>query len=133
MVREGCRLPTMATGGAACFDLYAAHDIVIPPGEQRHVETGVSMQIPLGYEGVVRGRSGFARNRVYAFVGTIDSDYRGDVGVVLENRSDKVARVTAGMRIAQLAIREVPPVRLVAVAELDPTPRGAGGWGSTGA
>jgi len=130
-------LPAYETDGAAGLDLRAA--IVLPvtlaPGERVLVPTGLAMQLPQGFEGQVRPRSGLALRHgvtVLNAPGTVDSDYRGEVSVVLINHGNEPFMVTRGDRIAQLVVAPVSHVRLSEVAVLDETARGAGGYGSTG-
>ncbi|MFT3978031.1 MAG: dUTP diphosphatase [Sphingomonas bacterium] len=132
---EGLPLPAYATAGAAGMDVVAAEDITLAPGARHAVATGFAIAIPEGYEVQVRPRSGLALNHGVTCLntpGTIDSDYRGEVKVILANLGDAPFEVTRGQRIAQL----VPaPVQRAAIAEadsLDDTARGAGGFGSTG-
>jgi len=130
-------LPVYQTEGAAGADLCASVDapVVIEPGCRALVSTGLALAIPHGFEGQVRPRSGLALRHgvtVLNTPGTIDSDYRGEVKVLLINLGDSPFVVHAGDRIAQLVV--VPVVRAVfeAAIELDETIRGAGGYGSTG-
>jgi dUTP diphosphatase len=130
-------LPAYQTSGAAGLDLSAAvaTPVVIPPGERRFVPTGLAVAIPLGFEGQVRPRSGLALKHGIGIVnspGTIDSDYRGEIGIVLVNHGAEPFVVTKGSRIAQLVIAPVAHVDVEPVDTLDTTDRGAGGYGSTG-
>lgn len=136
---EGLPLPAYQTGGAAGFDLAAA----IPEGESWHlaplarrlVPTGLAFAVPPGFEAQIRPRSGLAFKHGISIVnapGTIDSDYRGEVQVLLVNLGDQPWSFTRGERIAQCIIAPVLQARLLPVATLDETARGAGGFGSTG-
>jgi dUTP pyrophosphatase len=127
-------IPTKATEGSAGFDLYASKDMVIRKGHTEVCSTGLSMAVPEGYEAQVRSRSGSSsRGLVVAnSPGTIDSDYRGEVGVLLYNRLSDYFVINKGDRIAQLVIQEVPNVIFQEVKELGDTERGSGGFGSTG-
>jgi len=128
------KLPTYQTDGAAGMDLYADEDGELWPGQWHAVKTGVSIEIPTGYEGQVRPRSGLASRfgvTVANAPGTIDSDFRGQVCVLLINHGD-MWRIKRGDRIAQLVIAPVVRADLEEVASLDETARGAGGFGSTG-
>lgn len=134
---DGLPLPSYATEGAAGLDLAAAvtSPVTIAPAERALIPTGFKIEIPEGYEGQVRPRSGLALNRgltVLNAPGTIDSDYRGEVGVLLVNWSDTAQTVTRGERIAQLVIAPVVRVDLDETWALDRTPRGEGGFGHTG-
>jgi len=134
---EGLPLPSYATDGAAGMDLLAAvmSPVVIPPGGRMLVPTGLRIAIPPGYELQVRPRSGLAlRNGVVLpnSPGTIDEDYRGEVGVIVLNAGDAPFTVERGMRIAQAVIAPVVRAAWREVAELPETARGSGGFGSTG-
>jgi len=134
---EGLSLPPYSTADAAGCDLMAAiaEPITIEPGQRKLVPTGLSMAIPVGYEGQIRSRSGLSLKQglvVANGVGTIDADYRGEVGVILHNISDTAVQVERGMRIAQYVIAPIVQAQWVVVNELPETDRGAGGWGSTG-
>lgn len=130
--------PAYATAGAAGFDLRSNEEVTLMPGEIKLVPTGLFMEIPLGYEGQVRPRSGLSLKRgitVLNTPGTVDSDYRGEVGVILINHSDKPQRLEKGERVAQMVIakHETAEIEVVeSVEELESTDRGAGGFGSTG-
>jgi dUTP pyrophosphatase len=134
---EGLPLPTRMTAQAAGFDLAAAvaEPVVLRPGDIRLVPCGFAMALPPGYEAQVRPRSGIASRHGVTLVntpGTIDSDYRGEVQVPLINLGRADFTVERGMRVAQMVVLPVPPVRLMEVDELDETGRGAGGFGHTG-
>lgn len=132
-------LPEYATPGAAGMDLVAAvaenAPLVIPPRGRAAVPTGLALAIPQGFEGQVRPRSGLAlKNGVTVLnaPGTIDSDYRGEVKVILLNTSDEAFEISRGMRIAQIVFARVEQLALQEVSSLDDTARGSGGFGSTG-
>ena len=130
-------LPHYATEGAAGMDVCAALDepLTINPIERLAVPTGLAMAIPHGYEIQVRPRSGLALKQgltVANAPGTIDSDYRGEVKVILINLGQDAVEITHGMRIAQLVLAPVSIARPQLVTTLDETDRGAGGFGSTG-
>ena len=133
----GLDLPAYATPGAAGMDLLAAVSgrVDMAPGERHMIPTGIGIALPEGYEAQVRPRSGLAARHgvtVLNAPGTIDADYRGEIGVVLINFGDSPFVVTRGTRIAQLVIAPVMRVRWAPVAALPETSRGAGGFGSTG-
>lgn len=128
-------LPAYATAGAAGMDVVAAEDIDLAPGARHAVATGFAIAIPEGYEVQVRPRSGLALKHGITCLntpGTIDSDYRGEVKVILANLGDEPFRVVRGERIAQLVPAAVTRAELTEVDTLDDTARGAGGFGSTG-
>ncbi|RKZ21669.1 dUTP diphosphatase, partial [bacterium] len=120
-------LPSYATPGSSGLDLYAAEDVEIPPGEFKLVGTGIAVEIPPGFEGEVRPRSGLAAKYGVTLLntpGTIDSDYRGEVKVVLINHGREIFHVRKGMRIAQLVIKKVERVEVCEVEERGETGRG---------
>lgn len=130
-------LPAYATAGAAGMDIVAAvtEDLVLAPGARSAVPTGLSMAVPAGHEVQVRPRSGLALRHgvtVANAPGTIDSDYRGEVTVLLVNLGDAEFTVGRGMRIAQIVLAPVTRADPKLVEELDDTARGSGGFGSTG-
>ncbi|MBB3763925.1 dUTP diphosphatase [Sphingomicrobium lutaoense] len=132
---EGLPLPQYATPGAAGMDVVSAEDVTIAPGERHPVATGFRVAIPEGYEIQVRPRSGLAFKHgitVPNTPGTIDSDYRGELKVLLINHGPEAFEVKRGERIAQLVPAEVTLARFDEVSELDDTERGHGGFGSTG-
>jgi dUTP pyrophosphatase len=132
------KLPTYATPGAAGMDLYADQDAWIEPGDSRLIVTNVAIELPIGLEAQVRPRSGLAlKNRITVLnsPGTIDSDYRGGIGVILHNAGVGLMagfKVKPGDRIAQLVIARYEVVEAIEVGELSGTARGEGGFGSTG-
>lgn len=132
---EGLPLPSYATGGAAGLDIVAAEEVTLAPGQRHAVATGFAIAIPAGYEGQVRPRSGLALNHGVTCLntpGTIDSDYRGEVKVILVNLGTEPFEVKRGMRIAQLVPAPVLRADFAEVDSLEPTHRGTGGFGSTG-
>ncbi|MHA1390318.1 MAG: dUTP diphosphatase, partial [Candidatus Thorarchaeota archaeon] len=129
------KIPKIAKAGDVAFDLYSVIDYEIKPGERYAVPTGIAVEIPVGYEGQVRPRSGLALKEgltVLNTPGTIDSGYRGEVKTIIINQGDTAFKISKGMRISQLAIRPVPEVSFIEVDELSDTDRGEGGFGSTG-
>jgi dUTP pyrophosphatase len=134
-LEPGTEEPTYASEGAAGMDLRAAVDIELQPMERRLVPTGVRMAIPAGFEAQVRPRSGLAIKHGVSIVnspGTIDSDYRGQIQIILINLGQDVVRFNRGERIAQLVVAPVARARLVVVSDLEESVRGEGGFGSTG-
>jgi dUTP pyrophosphatase len=130
-------LPARATEHASGFDLRACVDgaLVVPAGGRALVPTGVAIAVPPGFEAQIRPRSGLALRSGVTLMnspGTIDADYRGEVGVIVVNHGAEPVTIARGDRIAQLVILELPDVELVAVEELPETVRGAGGFGHTG-
>jgi dUTP pyrophosphatase len=136
---EGLALPTYQTAHAAGLDLLAAvpddAPLVLAPGRHALVPTGLTIALPSGFEAQVRPRSGLAAKHgvtVLNAPGTVDADYRGEVGVLLINHGDSPFTIRRGERIAQMVIAQVVRVELVAAAALPETDRGSGGFGSTG-
>lgn len=134
---SGYPLPAPATAGAVGLDLRAAiaDAVELLPGEWRAIPTGLYLELPAGYEGQVRPRSGLAAQygvTVLNSPGTIDPDYRGEVQVLLINLGRTGFRIEPGMRIAQLVIAPTVQVRWEVVEQLSPTERGSGGFGHTG-
>lgn len=130
-------LPSYASAGSAGMDMLAAieHDIVLKPFERKAIPTGICIELPEGYEAQIRPRSGLAlKNGLSApnSPGTIDSDYRGEVCVILINLSPQEIVISRGMKIAQMIIAEYSQATWQVVEELSETVRGTGGLGSTG-
>jgi dUTP pyrophosphatase len=128
-------LPAYATAGAAGLDLRADEACTLGPGERRLVPTGLAIALPPGHEGQVRPRSGLAVRHGVGMLnapGTIDEDYRGEIGVILVNLGHEPFEVKRGDRIAQLVVAPVAKVEVVLADELGGTSRGDGGFGSTG-
>jgi dUTP pyrophosphatase len=133
----GMPLPRYATEGASGMDLLAAvpESVTLAPGQRCRIPTGISIALPRGYEAQVRPRSGLAANHGISMVnavGTVDSDYRGEVQVLLINHGQEPFTITRGLRIAQMVVAPVSRVEWVEVAELPGSERGEGGFGHTG-
>jgi len=136
-LRSQAVVPRYMTEHAAGMDLHAALDetVMLLPGARTLIPTGLALEIPPGYEGQVRPRSGLALKQGVALVnspGTIDADYRGEVGVIVINHGDQPVTFAPGDRIAQLVIAPVTRVAFEEVSELGETGRSAGGFGHTG-
>jgi dUTP pyrophosphatase len=132
---EGLDLPMYATAGAAGMDVLAAEDVTLAPGSRHAVATGLALAIPEGFEIQVRPRSGLALKHGISLPntpGTIDSDYRGELKIIMINLGSESFAIARGDRIAQLVLAPVTRAVWDEVAELDDTARGAGGFGSTG-
>ena len=128
-------LPGYQTAASAGLDLRADEGCTLAPGERRLVSTGLALEVPPGHEGQVRPRSGLALRHGIAMVnapGTVDADYRGEVGVILVNLGQEPFEVKRGDRIAQLVVAPVVRVRVEEAEDLAGSDRGAGGFGSTG-
>jgi dUTP pyrophosphatase len=130
-------VPSYATAGAAGLDLLAAIDkpVDLAPRQFKLIPTGIAIALPHGYEAQVRPRSGLALKHGLTILnapGTVDADYRGEIGALLINHGEAVIRLERGMRIAQLVITAVAQAHFVECASLPPTVRAEGGFGSTG-
>lgn len=130
-------LPTYETEGSAGMDLSAMLDepVILKPGQRKLIPTGISIELPVGYEAQIRGRSGLAVKKGIGLVngiGTIDSDYRGDIGVILINWGEEDFTIENGDRIAQMVIAKYERVEWEESADLTETERGSGGFGHTG-
>ncbi len=137
-LRDDAILPEYQTAGAAGADLHACIDepIVLQPLERRVIPTGLAMSIPEGFEVQIRARSGMSIKHGITMVngiGTIDADYRGEVGVLAINLSQEAFTIEPGMRIAQMVVARYEVASWNVVTELDETVRGTGGYGSSGA
>ncbi len=138
LVRESARLPEYGSAGAAGADLYAAfdgHPVKLKPGARAQIATGVVLELPDGIEAQIRSRSGLAAKHgivVFNSPGTIDSDYRGELIVILLNTSSKSFTINSGDRIAQLVIAPVIRAEFAHTKEVENTARGTFGFGSTG-
>lgn len=129
------QLPAYETAGAAGMDIRTVEDVVLIPGEVYIVRTGLAIEVPVGLEAQVRPRSGLAAKHSVTVLnspGTIDSDFRGEMKVILFNHGLRPFPIKAGDRIAQLVIAPVIRAEIVEAEELSDTIRGAGGFGSTG-
>ncbi len=132
---DGAVLPRYQTPGAAGVDLCSTEAFILHPTERHLVSTGIRIAVPLGYEAQVRPRSGLAINHGIALVnspGTIDSDYRGEIKVIMINFGDSDVKFEKGDRIAQMVVCPIGQASWQLVESLDITERGSGGFGSTG-
>lgn len=134
LVKEA-KVPTRATLGSAGFDLYAAHDCFLPREATRIVGTGIALEIPFDMEGQIRSRSGLAAERgvfVLNSPGTVDSDYRGEIKVILRNSGSVPLTIKKGDRVAQIVFQQLPLVDMIEVTSLSITKRDLDGIGSSG-
>lgn len=129
----GAKQPTRGTEGSSGYDLYALDDVYIVPQQVVVIHTGVHIELPRGYEGQVRGRSSLAKRGLWVSIGTIDQDYRGVIGTTMINLGRESQKLKAGDRVAQLVLARVEHPTWMQADELTDTPRGSGGFGSTGA
>lgn len=134
-LHEDAIIPSYAKAGDAGMDLHSIESVGIPAGERGLVKTGISIELPKGYEAQVRPRSGLALKKGISVLntpGTIDEGYRGEVGVILINLGSEIVFIKKGDRIAQMVINKVESVNVEEVELLSDTERGSGGFGSTG-
>lgn len=132
-INPDATLPRSIRDGDAALDLYSSEDILIPFNERRVVSTGIAMSIPPGYVGLVWDRSGLAaRNGLTMLGGVIDSNYRGEIKVIIHNLGVESFQVEKGMRIAQILIQPTIQPEILEVHNLNETVRGADGFGSSG-
>ena len=118
--------------GDACLDVYSLENKILMPYERAIVKTGIAVEIPEGYEGIIRGRSGLATKGITVHLGTIDCNYRGEIGVIITNNTDDYFKIEKGNRIAQFTVKPVLPIELEEVYQLSSTERGTNGYGSSG-
>ena len=134
-LNEEAKIPFRQTNGSSGYDLYSNKDVVINPSEIVLVSTGISMEIPVGYEAQVRPRSGLAIKKgitVLNTPGTIDADYRGEVKVILINFGKEIVSLKKHERIAQLVFQKIETINFILEENLSETKRGTGGFGSSG-
>lgn len=131
----GAEAPAYATAGAAGMDLRSLEDLSLAPLERKLVRTGIRIAVPVGFEAQVRPRSGLAIRHGLGLVnspGTIDSDYRGEISLIMINFGENAVEIVRGERLAQLVLAPVARAELLQVTVLEETERGSGGFGSTG-
>lgn len=133
-ISKNAKTPTKGTVGSSCYDLYSSEEITLQPHTTKMVATGLKVQFDPEYELQIRPRSSLQKLGLIIpnSPGTVDSDYRGEIKVLLHNLSDLYVLISVGDRIAQMKVSSVPEVELVEVSQLDETERGEGGFGSTG-
>ena len=132
-IHPDAKIPSYAHEGDAGMDLYSVEDYVLKPGEKIIVKTGIAIEMPEGYFGSIRDRSGLAaRYAIHVLAGVIDCHYRGEIGVVIINLGKEEFSISKGDRIAQVLIQTVEHVNILEVNELSETSRGKDGFGSTG-
>jgi dUTP pyrophosphatase len=126
------KLPVHVHPGDAGFDLFASAGLTLGPGEVKPVPTGIALAIPRGFVGLIWDKSGISLKGVHKLAGVVDAGYRGEVRVVMINLGREPYEIKAGMKIAQMLIQPVREAEIVEADSLDDTPRGEGGFGSTG-
>ncbi|PIN89483.1 dUTP diphosphatase [Candidatus Pacearchaeota archaeon CG10_big_fil_rev_8_21_14_0_10_34_76] len=131
-LHEDAKIPIHKTEHAAGFDIYSLEDSNLAPGETKKISTGIAFEIPIGFYVRIEDRSGLAINGIHKVAGIVDSDYRGEVCIVLHNSSQEVYKIEKHDRIAQGIITPVSQANFQEVQELSQTERGEGGFHSTG-
>lgn len=131
---EGGKAPVYKTAGAACCDAYARldEDEVIYVGERKVIPLGFAIELPEGYEAVIRPRSGLSKSGIDEVIGTIDCDFRNEIGGLVINNTPEPITIHNGDRVCQIKIQKAEQFSFVVVSELSETVRGMSGWGSTG-
>lgn len=118
--------------GDACMDMYSVEDTIIEPNSTKIISTGIALEIPTGFEGIVRGRSGLASKGIHVHIGTIESSYRGNIGIIITNTTNKPFLINKGDRIAQFTVKSVNNILMKESEILSKTERGTDGFGSSG-
>ncbi len=126
------KIPIYATEGSAACDFYSVEDVILNPRETRKIKTGIAIEIPYGYFMKLEGRSGLSSKGIMKVGGVVDSDYRGEVHIILHNSTEVPCKIEKGDRIAQGILMKINKARFVEVEELSETARGEGGFESTG-
>lgn len=133
LLHPDAKVPTYGSQNAACFDLYSVTDVVITGNRAEAIRTGLAVEVPDGYSFDIRGRSGMAfKQGLWAFHGTVDADYRGEILVLVQNIGRHPVFIPKGSRIAQARLTPSPRVTMTVVEQLSFTERGEGGFGSSG-
>jgi dUTP pyrophosphatase len=131
-IHQDAQLPKKHDENDAAFDLYSIEEVILTPKQTRIVHTGISMEIPTGYFGKVETRSSMAFNGIFVTGGVIDSGYRGEIMIILNNFSPQDYAINKGDRIAQIVVHRVEPVKVIEVEVLDEKNDRGGGLGSSG-
>lgn len=126
------KIPIYATEGSAACDFYSIEEISLAPGETKKIRTGIALEIPLGQFLKLEGRSGFSAKGIIKIGGVIDSDYRGEIHIILNNSTSQAFKIEKGDRIAQGILMPINHAQFEEVSELSETKRGSGGFQSTG-
>ena len=133
LLNEDATLPTKAHDTDSGFDLYASKELTIKPGETVIVPTGVAVKFPLLWGGMIRPRSGMtAKTKLRVQTGTIDNDYTGEIGIIVDNIGQDEIKIDKGLKLAQMVLEHIPLVDVKVVDELEHGVRGEKGYGSTG-
>jgi len=132
IIHPDAKMPKRQREGDAAFDIYSIERYMIMPGEVKDVRCGIACEIPTGYKIMINGRSGLAKKGIFCHVGTIDENYKGELGTILVNLSQEYYTVEIGDRVGQISLQKVVPTEFAEVTELSESNRGAQGFGSSG-
>lgn len=132
LLKPEAKLPKRQRDGDACFDIHSCETVELHPGEVRAIDCGFACEIPSGYKVMINGRSGLASKGIFCHVGTIDENYKGELGTILANLSGQSYTIHVGDRIGQISLQKVIPTNLVEVTELSQSSRGENKFGSSG-
>ncbi len=132
LLHPDAKVPQMQREGDAAFDLYSVETVSLQPGDRKSIDCGIACEIPSNYKIMVNGRSGMATKGIFCHVGTIDPNYKGMIGAILVNLSDKEYVINKGDRVGQLSLHEIIPTTFEIVDELSSSNRGEQGFGSSG-
>lgn len=126
------QIPKIQRVGDAAFDIYSVEDVIVPARSYSHVNCGIALEIPEGYKVMINGRSGLASKGIQCHVGTIDENYKGNIGTILYNWNNTPYSISKGDRVGQISLQKVESAVFEEVAELTPSVRGENGFGSSG-
>lgn len=132
LIHPDAKIPKRQREGDACFDIYSIESTWISPGVTADVRCGVACEIPAGYKIMINGRSGLAKKGIFCHVGTIDENYKGELGVILVNLTSESYKIEIGDRVGQISLQKVTSTEFVQVEELSDSNRGTQGFGSSG-
>ena len=132
LLYPNAQIPVRKHATDACYDLYACGEHIVPPHGRKTIGLGIAIAVPEGYAGIIRGRSGLTSSGIIVPTGTIDSGYRGEIGVTMFNTTDYEFKVETGARIAQFCLEKTYTIKFNEVKFLFDSDRGANGFGSTG-
>lgn len=132
LLHSNAQIPRKQRSQDACFDIYSCYDITLQPGEVKAVDCGIACEIPAGFKIMINGRSGLAKRGIFCHVGTVDENYKGELGTILANLSKEPYEIKVGDRVGQISLQQVVPTWFDSAAELSSSERGTQGFGSSG-
>lgn len=132
LLHDDAKIPQKQREQDACFDIYSCYNITLLPGDVKAVDCGIACEIPSGYKIMINGRSGLAKKGIFCHVGTVDENYKGELGTILVNLSKEPYEIRKGDRVGQISLQSVVPSSFEEVFELSSSERGAQGFGSSG-